>query len=67
LHLSVYLGRLAISEILINAGAEISVLDKKQNWAPIHYAAALNDLDHLRLLHQKGADLNFCGDLKVSF
>jgi ankyrin repeat protein len=67
LSFSVYLGRLAISEILIDAGADVSALDEKQGWAAIHYAAFLNDTDHIRLLYQKGAKLDLAGAFGVCF
>jgi ankyrin repeat protein len=63
LHFSVYVGRPRISEVLIDAGADLNALDKRQRWAPLHFAAWLNDLAHVRLLHQKGADLNVRGGM----
>jgi ankyrin repeat protein len=67
LHFSVYIDRLRISEILIDAGANVNAKDEKRGWTAMHYAAFLNDTNHIRLLQRKGASLNLQGNAGVSF
>jgi ankyrin repeat protein len=67
LHFSVYVNRPRCSELFIEQGANINALDKGRNWSPLHIAAFLNDEVHIRLLKQKGANLNIKGGLKGVF
>ena len=61
LHFSIYIGRPAISEVFLKAGADPNALSPGMGWAPIHFAAFLNDVQHLRLLHQYKANLDIKG------
>ena len=61
LHFSIYIGRPAISEVFLKAGADPNALSPGMGWAPIHFAAFLNDVQHLRLLHKYKANLDIKG------
>jgi ankyrin repeat protein len=61
LHFSVYTNRPRCSELFIAQGAPLNALEKGSDWSPLHFAAYLNDEIHLRLLKQKGANLNIKG------
>ncbi|KIW80115.1 hypothetical protein Z517_06730 [Fonsecaea pedrosoi CBS 271.37] len=53
---AVYARCSGIARILIEAGADLEVLDDDGDWRPIH--AAYDDATTTRLLIQKGADIN---------
>jgi uncharacterized protein len=59
LGLAIFFRQSKVAEYLVNAGADINLASRNaQGVAPIHAACARGDLDTLRLLIAKGADVN---------
>lgn len=58
LHLSLNFNMNQLFTDLINLGADYSILDYDHEFAPIHYAVTLDNLDAFKLLVDKGADIN---------
>lgn len=48
----------ALATILIEAGADINVVDKLNKMSPLHYAVMYNDLEMINVLIKRNANLN---------
>jgi uncharacterized protein len=56
LMLAVKSGYVHIAEVLLAAGASVSAVCSESGSTALHYAAASNDADTLKLLLERGAD-----------
>ena len=58
LHLALNFNMHELFTDLIKLGADYNILDYDHEFAPIHYAVTLDNLDAFKLLLDKGADIN---------
>jgi uncharacterized protein len=57
LHISVISGHVAISELLIQNGADINPQDEHL-WTPLHHCSSLNKVECAVLLIKRGAEID---------
>ena len=59
--LSVYINRPEILQYFLDHNADANCIHKPTGWAPIHFAAFVNDVAMMRVLIDHGADVNMAG------
>ena len=58
LHKAVIENQLPLAEALLDAGMDVNTVNEENGWTPLHYAADSGYGDMIRLLIDRGSDLN---------